>query len=86
MWLNLAYPFGKFVAWASVPGPGPQTEPLVSSLQDIATVSHDGAWQEEIEIELRDLGDDSYKGTMIVQFQISYLKKVCYAFNNWRIN
>ena len=84
MLLNLAYPIGKVVSWASVPGP--QTKPLVSSLQDIVNVSYDGVLREEIEIELRDSGVDSYNGTMIVQFQISYIKKVCYAFNNWRIN
>ena len=35
-------------------------------LQDIVTVSHDGAWREEIEIELRDLNEESYNGTIAI--------------------
>ena len=41
--------------------------PKKSKLQNIVTVTHDGAWREEIEIELRDAEDESYNGTITMQ-------------------
>ena len=46
-------PIGKVVKWAN--DFGPRSDPSIPILQDIVTVSQDGAWREEIEIELRDL-------------------------------
>ena len=31
-------------------------------------VSHDGAWREEIEVELKDLNEESFNGTIVVYF------------------
>ena len=53
----------------------------MGNLWDIVTVSHDGAWHEEIEIELRDSEDGSYNGTITMQEAKYEIFRDCLGFN-----
>ena len=45
---------------------GQHTNASIPNLQDIVTVSHDGAWHEDIEIELRGKDGVSFNGTITI--------------------
>ena len=55
-----------------------------SSLQDILTVHHDGAWREEIEIELRDQSNESYNGTITMQEAKYDIFRDCLGFKDFK--
>ena len=60
------FPSIQFGPWDSSSKTDPRL-PNLQDLQDIETFCHDGAWREEVEIELRDSGDESYTGTITIQ-------------------
>ena len=72
----------KVVAWAGPPSSSNVTSS--SALQDIVTVSNDGAWREEIEIELRDVKNESFKGTITMQVAKYDIFRDCHGFKDFK--
>ena len=77
-------PIEKVVAWESSPKSSPQQSvPGIPKLQNIVTVSHDGAWREKIDIELRDSEDESYNGTITMQEAKYEIFRECLGFKDF---